>query len=446
MSENKIVHISQFYPCTKIGISVELAYLVELGKYLHDKGYTLSVDGIMYEEDLKESRFWDYFRMGVSEGWITDVIDLDNFEIDMQFPINYDVALRNVRIVETEVSFDNKDFNHRKEDADYNYRTPLDSQVVFKDKSNNVWLWDLGGQGGQSYMANNKTLNSDGSDTCWISLIAYVAVERLLSGKSITLLIDINNEIANTPNVLSSLLLLQDETNVCKGWCFFHMDENIPLVLLNHLGYAAWFYKGIEKGYLQRWYSPIEKHQYMNKLDMKVGDVVSLYERNMGQRMNTMKSIAGFRCAIIRSITDKGITLEALNTKKTKYQGVLDYKSYSMATKKMYDFQNPFLKLNTSTMTLQWNEIGVEYMMYGEKYFITPLYEDDFKVQNVQNDKGDVACLRLPAIDVTYWILKDFNADFNEDRFLDRYFRGRKPLYTQFYETGTVSKEYMVEG
>ena len=50
MSENKIVHISQFYPCTKIGISVELAYLVELGKYLHDKGYTLSVDGIMYED------------------------------------------------------------------------------------------------------------------------------------------------------------------------------------------------------------------------------------------------------------------------------------------------------------------------------------------------------------------------------------------------------------
>ena len=446
MKENKIVHISQFYPCTKVGISVELAYIVEVGKYLHDRGYALSVDGILYEDDLKESRFWDYFRMGVSEGWIVDVIEMENFGIDMQFPIDYDVELRNIRIVETDVPFDNQDFNHRKEDADYNYRTPLDSQVVFKDKTDGVWLWELNGQGGQTYMANNKTLNSDGSDTCWISLIAYVAVERLLSGESITLLIDINNEIASTPNVLSSLLLLQDETNVCKGWCFFHMDENIPSTKLNHLGYAAWFYKGIEKGFLQRWYSPTEKFTYLDKLDIKVGDVISLYERNMGQRLNAMKSIAGFRCAIVRGVTETGITLEAVNTKKTKYQGVLDYKDYNMATKKMYDFQNPFLRFNTSMMTLQWNEIGVEYMMHNEKYFITPLYADDSKVQNVKNENGDTACLNLPTIEFTYWVLKDFDADFNEERFLERYYGGKKPLYTQFYETGSVEKEYIYEG
>lgn len=442
----KTVHISQFYPCTKIGISVELAYVVELGKYLNEKGYALSVDGILFEEDLRESKFWDYFRMGVSEGWIVDVGEMENLIIDVQFPINYDVELRNVLITEDEVLFDNKDHNHRKEDVDYAYRTPLASQVVFKDKSNSIWYWDLNGQGGQSYIVNNKTLNSDGSDTCWISFIAYVAVERLFLDESVRLVIDINSEIADTPNILSSLLLLQEETNVCKGWCFYHMDENIPLSKINHLGYNAWFYKGVEKGFLQRWYSPKEKYAYMNKLDMHIGDVVSLYERNMGQKINTMKSIEGFRFAIVRDVNESSITLEVVNTKKTKYQGVLDYKNYSMATKQMYDFQNPFLHINTSRLNLHWNEIGVEYMMFGEKYFITPLYEDDFKVQNVKNDKGDTACLQLPAIDVTYWILKDFDVDFNEERFLERYYNGKTPLYTQFMETGSVDEKYIYRG
>ena len=103
MEEKNVIHISQFYPCTKVNVSVELAYIVEVSKYLHDKGMVLSLDGILFEEDLIESRFWDYFRMGVSEGWIIDV-DCDMFiPIDIQFPIDYSVKLRNILIVEDEV-------------------------------------------------------------------------------------------------------------------------------------------------------------------------------------------------------------------------------------------------------------------------------------------------------------------------------------------------------
>lgn len=445
MEEKNVVHISQFYPCTKVNVSVELAYIVEVSKYLHDKGMVLSLDGILFEEDLIESRFWDYFRMGVSEGWIIDV-DCDMFiPIDIQFPIDYSVKLRNILIVEDEVAFDNTDFVRRRDDADYAYRTPFRSRVIFKSKENDVWLWDLNGNGKQSYISNNKTLNSAGSDICWISLVAYVAVQRFCTGKAICLLIDINDEVASTPDILSGLLLLQDETDVCTGWCFLHLDENISKDKVNHLGYASWYYKGLEKGYLCRWYSPSEKLTYMDKLDFKVGDVVSLYERYMGQKMNNMKSIGGFRVAIIKAITEIGITLEVINTKKTKYQGLLDYKNFSMSTKQMYDFQNPFAKINKSVKTLDWNDIGVEYMMFNERYFITPIYNDTPIYQNVSNSEGVSVELNLPPLDLTYWILKDYNVQFNDERLVKRYYGKRVPLYTEFQNTGKVGKQYYAD-
>lgn len=440
-----VVHINQFYNCSKVEFAIELQYIVELGKYLHYNGEVLSLNGVILDKLLRKSRYWDYFRVAVDEGWIIDVFEED-LEITQDNPVNYDIDFRNILITENEVKFDKEDHERRLTSSEYKYRTPLPMQIYFTSKNDVVWDWTLKANSSQEFITNNKCLNSDGAETCWVSFIAYVGVQRLLTGCPERLTITINGSIADTPDILSNFLLLLEETSCCNSWCFYHLDKTITEKRANHLGYLAWYKKGQELGYLNGWYNSKEKLEYMDKLDIKVGDVVYLYERHLGPTLNYVKEIAGFKLAVVKGISTDGIDIQIINTKKTKAQGEVDYKNYTMATKQMYGFDNPFNRFNSTRTRYKWNDIGVEYLLYSERYFITPCYDDDMIVMNISNSYGDTECVYLSACNLTYYILKDFDVEFNEERFLARYFGGKKPLLTYFEENRTVPENLVYKG
>lgn len=432
------VHISQFYVCSKVSLAVELQYLVELGKYLHQQGNALSVDGIEFDKVLRKSRFWDYFRMGVDEGWIIDC-GCKDIEINSQFPINYNNKVRNIILTEDIVEFDSKDNELRRNSLDYDYRTPLPKQVVFSSKENNYWVWDIK----EGYSVNNATFNAYGSEDNWVSLIAYIAVKRLLTGVPQALLITVGYELTLTCMVLTSLMLLEEETKVCRGWCYYTFEDNISIKARNYLGYLAWYAKGEEMGYLKRYYDAKEKFNYAKKLDLQVGDIVFIYERSVTQQSSNIKEITGFHFAKITNIGEGGIGLQIVNTKKTLYQGEIDYLNYSMATKMMYNFNNPYKSFNSKEVFYNWRDIGVEYCMFDEKYFITECTSDDGKIMNVKEGDWSPIEIYLNSVELIYWILKDFNVSFNEERFISKYFSD-EPLYVQYIKNGYVPQEYYV--
>ena len=78
-------------------------------------------------------------------------------------------------------------------------------------------------------------------------------------------------------------------------------------------------------------------------------------------------------------------------------------------------------------------------MLDSEQYFIAPLQGDDFIDIEVTNGKEN-AVVHLNEIDYIYWILKDYNVEFNEDKFLKRYFKKRSPIYWDFMASGTASE------
>lgn len=432
------IHVSQFYACNSVSLAVEMQYIVELGKYLREKGECLSVDGIVFEKVLRKSRFWDYFRMAVDEGWVVDCNCAD-IAINSQFPIDYNARVQNVLIAEEEVNFNSTEHNNRKKNIDYNYRTPVKKCVKFSEKTDKYWSWNLS----DYYMVNNSTLNSAGGEDCWVSLLAYIAVKRLMLGKPQVFLVTINYELAYTHMVLSSFILLNEETSACSGWCFFNFDESVSPQRINHLGYSAWYAKGVEQGYLRRYYTSREKYEYARNMGIQVGDIVYLYERKVGQKLNFLKEISGFHFAKVLAYGKDCISLYIFNTKKTKYQGKVDYANYNMTTKAMYNFTNPYESVNATEKTYDWTDMGVEYCMYGEQFFITECSRDDGKVMAVQYGDWTPLRLRLNSVELIYWILKDYGIEFNEERFLSKYFMD-KPLYQQYIETGTVPGEYIV--
>lgn len=434
----KTIHISQFFACSSVSLSVELQYIVELAKYLRDYDAVLSVDGVDFDDVLRKSRYWDYFRVALEDGWIADCTAEDT-EITLLSPINYDRPFKNVKFVETQVRYDDEDAQKRRFDAEYNYRTPIVTEIVFAEKTYQFWRWNLGAK----LIVNNTALNSADSESAWISMVAYVAVQRLFNGTPQNLLIEITGSIAKTYMVLSNFMLLMAETKACSSWCYYVFDESVTRDMINNLGYQAWYMKGLELGELNRWYTPVEKQFYMNKLDLMVGDVVFLYERRYGQKLDYLKSIEGFHVAVIENINADGVEFTVVNNKKTKSQGEVDYADFTMVTKQMYGFTNPFSRPNVSRVKYSWADLGVEYAMHGERYFITACNNDDYKEQFI-GDEHNRLKVQLPAIELTYWILRDYGIEFDELRFVEKYIK-EEPLYDMFQRTGTIPDKYIIK-
>lgn len=431
------IHISQFYSCSEVVLSSDLYYLSELGKYLFfNHGRALSIDGVILSSILKKSLYWDYFRVAVKQGWVVDT-NLPNYETDItiQYPVNYDTDdFKNFFITLDECIYDAVDYAKRQESAEYNYTTPKPTQVCFTKMTDDVWFWTLKGTCAKDEMINSASLNTSCASKAWISMIAMVAVNRLMTGVPEKLCIEFPYVVAKNQLALSDFLLLMDESNALTGWIFFSFDNSISGDIIRQVGYEAWWYKGKERGLVDRWYSPKEKLNYMrNTLNFDVGDLVILYERKYSTKFNYIKSIASCHFAIIREMTNTSVTFEVINTVKTKYGAEVYFKNQTMAVKEMYCGSTTYKTWNSSKVTYDLADLGVEYYLHTEVNFIVPLNQaDDILELDVTDGNGRTGCYALSQNDAVYWILKDYNIDFNEDKFLSTYFKDRETAYGVF--------------
>lgn len=430
-----MVHISQFYSCSEVKLACELYYICELGKYskfYHNK--SVSLDGVILNSCLKKSKLWNYFRMAVSEGWLCNTgVSQDDIMITAQSPLNYDkLDIVNYLYTLDVVEFDSEDVTKRRNSYDYDTRTPIKSQISFELMTNHAWKWSINGADGKNFNVNNRSLNHNRADQSWLSLIAFVAVNRLFTGYPDLLgLVFSNNTVLNTL-AISYIMILSDETQALTGWCHYALDETISDNTKLQLGYTAWYAKGKDLGMLDRWYSGKEKFAYMKELNIGVGDLIMFYEREKAQKANYIKSIASCHLAKIVSLTDDNIVLELINTVKPYFMGKEDFDDHTIAVKKMYANNPPYMTLSTSKKEFSLADIGVQYYMYSERCFILPLEEsDDIKVTRV-SDGTRKDTLLLDQNNLIYWILKDYSYEFNEERFLKRYFSNSEPLYTRY--------------
>lgn len=450
---NNAVHISEFYPCSKITLACELYYVCELGKYLrYNYDRSLSLDGILFEDGLDRSALWDYFRLAVDCGWLVDLgLDRSRIEVTIQQPLVGDTQLvTNVLYGLEEVPFDMDMYHKRKADMGFAYREPERLQISFEARRGDCWLWSVDGEAGRGYNINSKALFRNLANQCWLSLIAYVAVERCMVGKPEMLGIRFSQSvIMNNLTAVSYIDLLSEYTECLSGWCYYTKDESINYMDNLQLGYIAWYMRGVDYGMLKRWYSGKEKRAYLAKLGLGEGDIVAYYTRDKLQKNNYLKTISACHIAKIVKVKERSIILQLFNTTKTKAQGEADFENRTTAVKAMYLDRQYYEKLNSSMEEVDINDVGVEYMMFGELNFILPLWEsDDSKVMLVGDDTGRRDLLVLPQNDLVYWILKEYGVQFNEAHFLETLFPDREPLY-ELYMRGDALPEcyyYKKEG
>lgn len=439
------VHISQFYSCSEVKLACELYYICELGKYSKlNYNKPVSLDGVILNSCLKKSVLWQYFRMACDEGWLVNTgVAKEELIITAQTPLNLDKqVVCNYLYTLDEVAYDSEDITKRRNSFEYDLRTPVKSQISFEFTNNHAWKWSINGFEDKYFTVNNHSLNHNHADQAWLSLIAFVAVTRLFTGHPDILgIVFSNNTVLNTM-AISYIMILADETQALTGWCHYALDETIMENTQLQLGYTAWYARGRDLGFLNKWYSGKEKFEYMKKLDLRVGDLVMFYERDKAQKMNYIKSIASCHLAKITYLTDDEIGLELINTVKPYFQGKEDFDDHTIAVKKMYMNNLPYTKISTTKRDFALADIGVEYYLYSEKCFILPLdCSDDAKVTRV-SDGNRKDTLILDQNNLVYWILKDYDYQFNEDRFLSRYFKDIEPLYTRYMRGEELEEMY----
>lgn len=428
--EKEVVHLSQFYPCSKVTLGSELYYICELGKYLGDYNKCLSIDGIILDNILRKSRFWDYMRVAVKNGWLVDV-GIDKFELDITVQNQINLKdVRNIHITTDEVKFDREDLQKRQEDVYYDWMTPKEVQVSFLLQSKQYWAWELNGDGGAGFGMNQRGLNVKNASQSWVTLTAYVAVHRLMTGEPDEFWVKFNTAIMSNKQLsVVDIMLLAEETDALNGWFNYTLDAPNSLVL--HCGYEAWWYKGYEQGYLRREYFRDEKRKYFFDLGLKLNDVVLLYERKSCQKANYIKEIDNMHFAIVREVSKLGVTLEVVNNKKTRFGYELGFSHFKKSVQEMYKGGTGYKDYRKTMKNFSWSDIGMNYMMYSEQYFITPLQLEDTVALDVTNGESEDYII-LDEANAIYWILKDYGVEFNEEHYLETYFKDKKTAYERY--------------
>lgn len=438
MSERKIVALSELYPASEIKLGSELYYVCELGKYLTTHGYQLSLDGVSMHRVLRNSRFCGYLGVAIYNGWVTDVncnsSDACSLDISAQMPDLSGVVNR--MYTEEPVVYSSEDAEKR-QDEFYDIVTPKKYQVTFSVRRDDMWVWTKGTSMEVELMHTSSFGGTNYVSQCFVSMIAYVAAVRFVTGSPKQFKLVLDNSFLINEHAISDVILLEERTNALD---WFISEYNVDEARLNNLGYEAWLYRGREFGFVQRTYSPKEKVDNFKRLGFEVGDIVGLYERRITQKGNAVKSISDFHFAIIKGIDRGGVSLRVVRSSKTKYGYKREFEALSTEVKAMYDGRyTNFSNFKSASKYYSFNDLGVEYMLDSEQYFIAPLQGDDFIDIEVTNGKEN-AVVHLNEVDYIYWILKDYNVEFNEDKFLKRYFKKRSPIYWEFMASGTATK------
>lgn len=442
------VHVSQFYSCSKVKFASELYYICELGKYSTiEHNQPVDLQGVALTAGLKKSLLWDYFRMAVAEGWLvnTGVAD-EELAITAQNPLALNSSnYRNQLMALGAVDYDAEDARIRREDPDYDLKTPVKSQVSFEEMEPSRWFWSAKGASGKGFSVNNKSLNHNFANMAWPSLVAMVAVHRLFEKEPTRLEIHFSGNMLINSMALSYFMTLDMMTQCFKGWVSYEFDNTVPQKTQLQLSYFAWYSMGREFGMLDRWYNGREKLQYMKQLGLAPGDIVLYYEREPEQKMNYIKSIAGCYVAKILKVNSRDMELELIHTAMPKFAGKEHFDDHTMAVKMMYAENKPYETLRTSKVTVSMADIGVEYMLYSEYYFIVPLNHAEDTIATRVSDGVRQETLLLDQNNLIYWILEDYGYTYNKERFLSRYFSNVEPVRDRYLRGEELERWYYPE-
>lgn len=431
------VHISNFMPIKQVNNISVLYYICELGKYSLKRYNTpLSVSGVSFNDLLKRTKVWQYFRSCCTQGYIVDLGDLDQdntFKISIMHQLELDSTkdVLNILLTETEEQEDKT----RESDVNDYYANPIKRKLVLNESQGTGLLWRSEHPNPVLSIEINKTFFGPLFHQALTTLLAYMHVGKIVGQANWPYFeLEINqNMIYNNAACLAYIIELTEQVDIqgMTPWFKLSFASNISQDDINHLKYTSWHKIGIEMNLLKKEYLPEEKVEYLKALDLEVGDVVFFYTLKPFTRTSE-RIIKNCQLAIIRGIYDTKLCLEVIHTVKLKSQAKLEFDNCTTAVKALYN-KLPYEDIVTRNQTFDLYDIGIQYMSFNENHFIMPVKEcEDTGIFEVNN--GFItAKLTLDQRDYAYWLLEDYNVAYNREKYLEQVLEGYDPVRDIFF-------------
>lgn len=170
-----------------------------------------------------------------------------------------------------------------------------------------------------------------------------------------------------------------------------------------------------------------EKLGFLKKDGFCEGAICILWERKGINNSNPIGKLTGAKVIRINEITAKGIYCTSFAVNKTKEEVLEDYNSIDESSRYLFaDLK--YSKPHQADLYYDLVELGIESHFYEESQFITKIDRFSKVIKKVTID-GKMSSIEMSERDAIYWLLCQYNLEFNQTLYKRMYNKGNPMLW-----------------
>lgn len=405
MQCSKILSRTYFKSYSEFYLSLCIAR--ELGR----RGMVLDMSDMTIDPDMVTLQYKHYFRWLIQEGYV--VLNTSKKVEPIEVPMVMTPTENFEDLLEKGILFStgrNWQGNNITSETKYWWSYTVTCPVWGKEHPNLIKTLQL-----------NSTL---------MHLIAFWLVRWLLDGERERFSILIEQSIVGSTFIYSSLYSLQLTLPIVGEICDLNVDFSMYEV---DIEYSIFCDNGMVMGRYKYW-SVSEKKQWLEKFGMKPGAIVVLYKRKGICTNNKIGKIESAITARIDEIGKDFVAVTTLAVNKTREEMIDEY--YEIDEESRYLFVDLLTRRPYQhSEILNLYDIGVENYMYQENSFLALI---DTSTNAVTNKKitigGESEYVEMSEVDAIYWVLRQFDIDFDKDLYKKMYNHGEDLLWDDYGE------------
>lgn len=173
-----------------------------------------------------------------------------------------------------------------------------------------------------------------------------------------------------------------------------------------------------------------DKRKFLKEADLVEGSIGILWSRKGMCTSNPYGKVINANVVRVEEIGNDFITLSSISINKTKEEMRIDYES--IAENKRHLFTDMlYSKPNIKERIYPLYSVGVENYFLSESDFITKI-DKHGTVSKVITINGKEGSVTLSQIDAIYWLLCQYEVDFDRKLYKDMYSNGKPLLWDEY--------------
>lgn len=372
----------------------EFYLALSIGNVLHTKGHYLNMDGMQVDSDSLPNTMIAYYKKLLNSGALV---------LSMYQKSN--TVIENAAV----------DVN-----TYYFEKLPL----FYEEDGHRGWSVDYAISNYKGIPVNY--LSTDTMGNLVMHLVAYNIVDCLLNNYKKKLVIHFDSFKARTTflyvNVYSCLSTIK--------WLKEYVELDVDLTGYSvDLDYSIFCNNGYVAGH-NKPHTVSEKLGFMKKFGMVEGSMLVLWHRERMNENNPFGKIVSASVIRLDEIGDTYLGVTKISLNRTKEEVEADY--YDIEESKRHLYVDLLDKKPYQEATeLGIHSLGVDNYFYDEEDYIT-LLDDTAQVTKLVTIDGEKVHVEMSNTDAIYWLLRQYDIEFDRELFKEMYFGDDIPLWDRY--------------